>query len=356
MLAEWLRRHWNSALQKNLPYFDTKKSKASTPPKFAVDSLSKAILGKNPNSDILRAFHVGDANFEAADLRLADIRWLNIVKWSGKEQAKWRDMASRNSKEKWGEASGLHAEVLLPGSLAPVTLQWDRFLLSDTRRWDAPLHAEDLLPKDFRALASILNGHARHLLNREIEFFDTFGQHKPKHQCTDLLKRIEQDREAAYLRLAWGSGWRGMTGDWQDDETAGTMRELYRLGRIGAGQFPKTRRLAVQGEPCLPLGWVRLVPWREDLRRRATSETASTPTFGHPWVEEQLALIQKQHRCRPEEALRGQPLAKAWQTLEDEDIKKAALDDIRSRWQKEGWWDNPPGKAARKALAIYSAE
>lgn len=71
------------------------------------------------------------------------------------------------------------------------------------------------------------------------------------------------------------------------------------------------------------------------------------------WVDETLAQIGQQHRCKEDEALRGKILAEAWQSLPDSGEKAAAIQDIRSRWQEKGWWDQPQGKAAKAAKAIY---
>jgi CRISPR-associated protein Cmr6 len=35
------------------------------------------------------------------------------------------------------------------------------------------------------------------------------------------------------------------------------------------------------------------------------------------------------------------------------ELKRQALEDIRSRWQARDWWAEPPGGSARKAKAIY---
>ncbi|WP_304302497.1 hypothetical protein [Chromatium okenii] len=47
--------------------------------------------------------------------------------------------------------------------------------------------------------------------------------------------------------------------------------------------------------------------------------------------------------------LRGKGLA----ALTDPVLKAAALEDIRSRWQVKGWWDEPPGKSAKQAKVFY---
>jgi hypothetical protein len=313
------------------------------------------VFGNTPNQDILRALQVSDARFQTVDLRLTDFRWLNIIQVKGKEKTAWRDMASKKNLDIWKDASGLHAETLKPNSTATLTLGWDRFLLSDLTKWGAPAHGVDLLPTDFPTLREILNNHARRILENEVAFFDQYQVTAPKQQLQKLLNQMQQDSEGIYLRLAWGSGWRGMTGDWLDAPSFSVMRELYRLGKGSkdakgnwqpVGIFPKTRRLAVQGTPCLPLGWVRLGPWCQKV---ATVQR-------HPWVEKALTEIQQKNRCQADEALRGAQLADAWQVLSDPELKAAALADIQARWREKGWWDQPPpGKSTKKALAIYQS-
>ena len=71
------------------------------------------------------------------------------------------------------------------------------------------------------------------------------------------------------------------------------------------------------------------------------------------WVDTQIAEIAKQHNAQEGGILRGEQLAKAWSALADDDLKRTAFLDIRGRWQKEGWWDNPPSKKSRQAKGIY---
>ena len=72
------------------------------------------------------------------------------------------------------------------------------------------------------------------------------------------------------------------------------------------------------------------------------------------WVDEQITrLVEQNFNSAKDEVLRGRQLAKAWRELPEGDLKQAALVDIRSRWQKQGWWDTPPGPAARTAKGIY---
>jgi CRISPR-associated protein Cmr6 len=61
-------------------------------------------------------------------------------------------------------------------------------------------------------------------------------------------------------------------------------------------------------------------------------------------------------RIKIGEVLRSKDLAHAWQKIGDASLKAEALADIRARWQAEGWWDDPRGKAAKQARALYGAD
>ena len=76
---------------------------------------------------------------------------------------------------------------------------------------------------------------------------------------------------------------------------------------------------------------------------------------GREWVNAKLEELSARPGVQPDQALRGKALAEAWAAMDDLSLKPSALADIRARWEKKGWWDNPQGGAARKARAIYDA-
>jgi CRISPR-associated protein Cmr6 len=71
------------------------------------------------------------------------------------------------------------------------------------------------------------------------------------------------------------------------------------------------------------------------------------------WVDTTLRELAAKNRASESDTLRGRALAEAWSALPDPGLKARALADIRARWQREGWWDSPPGGAAKKARTIY---
>jgi len=88
---------------------------------------------------------------------------------------------------------------------------------------------------------------------------------------------------------------------------------------------------------------------------RARAEAAAEASRCQ-WIDETIARIAENSHSNAEEALRGKALAQAWSQLDDPALKERALADIRSRWEARGWWEAPPGKAAKKARAVYQGE
>lgn len=347
LTAEWLRASSKEpAIAKQLAFLMPKVVNGRRPnPKSAAKDLMGALTGKDAKQDIFRSFKVKDALFSTTDLRLADIRWLN--------ENRWRSMTKKKSFEDWHQGDGIYAEVLQSAALAILQLQWDGFLLSDISKWQQTRTISSIAPQNFDDLKQRLNQHAKYRLAREIDFYKNQGKSAPEQECRKLLQMIESDQQAAYLQMSWGSGWRGMTGDWASEDQVKTFRELFNLGRNGK-PFPKTRRLVVSGEPKLPLGWIRLLPYElvatqienQQIQQQAVSAQS-------PWVNQKLAQIAQQNRSPEKEALRGRALAEAWQALPEGEEKQTALTDIKGRWLMEGWWDEPNTRSLKQAKAIY---
>jgi CRISPR/Cas system CSM-associated protein Csm5 (group 7 of RAMP superfamily) len=264
LLADYLRNKTETFYTPLLPKMDARNNQPTASKKYAAQNLLTELLDKDPKNNIFRALLIKDALFKSEHLCLADIRWLNLTKRAGKEQACWRSMAKPpKSVVNWRDAEGIHAEMLKPQSQAHFQLQWDEFLLSDLSEWHSSAH--DILPRDFAGLKERLNRHASYRLEQEIKFYHDYGAIKPEQECRTLLSALQKDPDSIYLQLSWGSGWRGMTGDWMGSDLTKTMCQLFKLRNpvLPELPFPKTRRLAVSGEPKLPLGWVRLFPYAQ---------------------------------------------------------------------------------------------
>ena len=84
---------------------------------------------------------------------------------------------------------------------------------------------------------------------------------------------------------------------------------------------------------------------------KTQSEAAATRC---DWVDQTIENLSKKNNAQPDETLRGKGLAEAWKQIADTTLKARAIADIKTRWQAEKWWDNPPSKGSRQAKAIYT--
>ncbi len=239
--------------------------------KTGVDRLG----GKNPRQDFLRPLRVGDSAPVVPDgaLEAAEIKWLNLNRDG---RGGWRDFASRRTFPDDKQANGIYVEAIKPGVALHAKVSVSSFLTSGTIRKTREIkYSKDLDGPD--SLASAVNRHSLKISRNETEFFKKAGAAAPADFYDRLIRRIETETDGFFLRIAWGGGWRSMTGDWIPENDLRTLRTINtRLGKPGAEIFPKTRRLAVKdGFPHLPPGWVKIRPADQDAFDRAVKAAAN---------------------------------------------------------------------------------
>ncbi|MBF0630905.1 MAG: TIGR03986 family CRISPR-associated RAMP protein [Magnetococcales bacterium] len=87
---------------------------------------------------------------------------------------------------------------------------------------------------------------------------------------------------------------------------------------------------------------------------KGKSSPGSDPESLSPWVDQTIQELAEKLKTSPAEVLRGKALAQRWQEMEDPELKKTALLEIKRRWDHEGLWTQP-GKALKQARGIYQA-
>lgn len=256
---------------------------------FELSKKVKSYKSRDPHHDFIRPLHVSDSQglVPSKDLDLSEIKFFNL---QAAETPGWKDFASRRTGPDFRQAAGVFVETLKSGTKLHVQVGLDEFLISDSGAKAAGIPRESAL-LNFRALAKVLNQHAFRMVAAEKAFFAKYASatSSTAHFYKELLDEITRSAEDGfYLRMAWGSGWRGMTGNWMDDELAGRVRKAKRLGKVSRdGElfpvFPKSRRLAMRdGVPSLPLGWVHVRFAEKTLFRTVAGSSLSkleTPAF-----------------------------------------------------------------------------
>lgn len=243
---------WKHGLQRRLPHVRDFK-------KFNKDV--QQVSGTSPHEDFLRPLYVSDSAPVAAGdvLQAEDVKYFNLQ--TGNKPS-WKDFSTRKNVQDHGQALGVVVEAIKPDQSMVVQTNLVSFLGHGDVRKAANIPKCSGL-EDVHSLCQMVNRHTLELVNRELDYF---SEYKPVtgpvvafyENLQKKILELAQTSGSCILRLAWGSGWKGMTGDWMDETTLQGVRKEKRLGREGF-PFPKTRRLAVKdGQPCLPLGWILL--------------------------------------------------------------------------------------------------
>ncbi|MBW2030052.1 MAG: type III-A CRISPR-associated RAMP protein Csm5 [Deltaproteobacteria bacterium] len=275
----------------------------------ADNDLEKHFFGNDPNHDFMRALQVGDIEFRAQDLKLAESKVLSL---RSNNSFGWKKMGRKGfTSSNPREATSIYCEALTPGATSTGRLRIEKFLL------DHPLSAKELKFSGKKELLDGLpekcNQFATAFIDKEIEFYDICNMKDLVKFYTNLRERISQEGNGAFfLHLGWGSGWRAMTGNYLDDDTLMKFRKLFGLGKSICpkcgkeskrdknkqgysfcpackktfpthmfGAFPKTRKIAFEdGSSRYPLGWIKveMAPETGDESRPTKEEKRPKPT------------------------------------------------------------------------------
>lgn len=266
-------------------------------PRINYQAFSKAVAGvagKDPHHDLLRLLQVSDSpGVDPAHLMLQEVKYLNLM---SETEAGWKDMGTKKTMTDFRSAKGVFVEAVKPGTEFALEMNINQFLQQPLVRQHLQLRACSGL-ESMHGLAEAVNSFSRRFILQEKQFFSQFGgQAAPITQNLERIERLMDHNPAPgfCLRIAWGGGWRGMTGNWMDAESLDAARKNEKLGKIfcptcdypnpkynkyrnvyecsRCGQFPaaklklfpvfpKTRRLAMSnGAPSEPLGWLALKP------------------------------------------------------------------------------------------------
>ncbi len=210
---------------------------------WASESLLKEVFGGKPNFNTMRLIVPSDIHFSQDVVEVSEVKILSL---SSREanSFKYKDFS-------------LYPEHLKIGAKANFTIRIDEFLFKNPTA-KGKLKFEALSLSD---IVKTVNEQSKAHLEKEIAFFEKCGKDTLKGVIEfnkALLDSIKPDSNNEFLlRLSWGSGWKGMTGDYLDDNWLKTFRAKFSLGKREFPIFPKTRRIVFKDDkPRFTLGWI----------------------------------------------------------------------------------------------------
>jgi CRISPR-associated protein Csm5 len=261
--------------------------------------LERAVFGKSPNHDLLRALHVGDSSAAAAELLGIGLVWTYTLR-----NRQLIEKRENNSEHK------IYVEWLPPGTKLTTGINLDTYLFG--ARPDELLHFSGPKEQAVRQLASTCNKLSQAIIQAEKVFFAAHQLEPIRSFYSDLENVLTQLGAGSFLlNIGWGGGWEVKTVGQLVQQALGSnrwreLRDQFGLGRKpGTRQidwqapFPKTRRVAYhQGKPFGPMGWVLLSPPGEEAPvsprwSAATIQRPASRNIGTPVTVKVLARHEK---------------------------------------------------------------
>ena len=254
--------------------------------------LNKEVMGSSTDGDEFgRFFKVTDISLE--ETKLINSKIFNLHQNDHNFESGWKH--AKNNTEPYFNPKGFNTvyEVIAPGQKGTLDLKlaevtWKK--LKQERSYMKKVEEKTkIIEGSIKDLFGIINNYTRDYLEKEIAFFKKYNQaeHTDKilNSLTDLKNRIPDHNSYCIMRLAAGSGFHSITGDWRleshfIDKLTKTIKTRKGLKTISRGMLDgqesaKSRKIAVSGNQFMPMGFIQLremtaeeIKAREDQERQ----------------------------------------------------------------------------------------
>lgn len=224
--------------------------------KFADSTMCANLLGKDAKMNLMRSLTVADFTFFPKDVQVQNAYVTRLTN------------NTRFVRKPWN----IWIEKLNQSATATGQISFDDFLIAQARGKETFNFKADL------TLAWLLEA-LRKRTNKTLDSELNFLRNKTGDGIDDMKQfyaKLKQDHQnlpenEAIVQFAWGSGWKGMTGELLAPEllTNEVRNKLKLANKYLNFPFPKSRRVAVTGDSALPMGWIRLKLTSKGEMRRA---------------------------------------------------------------------------------------
>lgn len=232
---------------------------------LASEPILNKIFGKDSNYNLMRTLQVNDGYFntdvELEHLHILSLKSENEYGWKkmGKDKKTKQPFPLQNKPE---SSTSIFVEVLKIESVGFFSISIDNFLL-DNQLAKNELKFSNNAINILKNLVETINQYSIEKLKKEKDFFEKLTNPQKLDlvikEIDNLIEKIENlSKDEFILRISWGSGWKGMTGDYLDENWLNIFRQKYRLGRQNL-PFPKTRRIVFEdNKPKYLTGWIKV--------------------------------------------------------------------------------------------------
>ncbi len=234
----------------------------------------QALFGSaNKGNEFFRFIKLSDAQFEITGL-------VNSKIFNLKSQAGGWKHERNNTTNKFNPIGfNTYYEIIEPGEKSIFSISMASKVFENFGASEFLANKQQLIKNDISELFRIINKHTKEYLEKEKAFFKKYTTDKSDKiiDCIDnLLNKISQNGDCCVFKMAAGSGFHSITGDWQFDDYSidgvDTTRAISR-GTLKGQKSAKSRKIAIlpNDELCL-MGFVKLKPISENEFQRIEAE------------------------------------------------------------------------------------
>ncbi|HAG16175.1 MAG TPA: type III-A CRISPR-associated RAMP protein Csm5, partial [Bacteroidales bacterium] len=255
----------------------------------------QTLFGKASDGDeFMRFIKVSDAEFEQTNLVNTKIFNLKSTteggwKFSGGQQ-------SRTNLNFQNEGFNTFYEVIEPSQKSTMSIALADKAFKNFAEKIVPFSDKKIkiVNENISGLFKIINIHTKSYLAKEKAFFTKYSTDKTDKIIDNinlLINQIPENGKYCILKMAAGSGFHSITGDWQfedysidrvysefTDRRTGQVKQKSRGNKKntigGFDESAKSRKIAIQGDNFSLMGFIKLTTISEEDKRKMADEQA----------------------------------------------------------------------------------
>ena len=223
------------------------------------------VFGKLKNGgDFMRFIQIGDVEMttpnESGNITvILNTKIFNLQNNEKSWRGGWKHAFTHT--DKYFKAKGFNTlyECVAPGTSGSlvIALKQNAIGLLPPKDFILCKEAKESLLRDITVLFGIINEHTKAYLKKELDFFKKYNEADRTSEIIknieELIQRIPSDNSSCLLKMAAGSGFHSITGDWQYDDYDKTGFN----GKTGKKKY-KSRKIVEYNEKLSLMGFVEL--------------------------------------------------------------------------------------------------
>ncbi len=295
----------------------------------------QTLFGKASDGDeFMRFIKVSDAEFEKTNLvntKIFNLRSTSEGGW--KHGGNTTSIFNTSGFNTFYEAIKPNEKSIMSLSIADVAFK----NYADKISQFSPKKT-NLINNNISSLFSIINAHTKKYLEKEKAFFTKYATDKTDKIIENidyLVKQLPENGEYCILKMAAGSGFHNITGDWQFDDFSidSIDGERRNRGKIQGKEAAKSRKIAIQnGDQFSLMGFVKLRPISEqeiqqadEIRLQRQKEIENELKAQAELIAEQRRIeIKKQEELQQKQSFYKELILEATDLLQKGDFDAAA--------------------------------